>query len=61
MQLHDEFEQQSLKLRQRLMLVVVLTTLLTAFLSVSLHFWFIDQDPKSRIRKLAEDKKNKKI
>ena len=40
MQLHDEFEQQSLKLRQRLMLVVVLTTLLTAFLSVSLHFWF---------------------
>ncbi|MAD45274.1 MAG: hypothetical protein CMI02_17545 [Oceanospirillaceae bacterium] len=40
MQLNDEFERQSLKVRQQLMLVVVVITLLTAFLSVALHFWF---------------------
>jgi len=40
MQFNGEFERHSLKIRQQVMLVVVSVTLLTAFLTVSLHYAF---------------------
>ncbi|MDK2779003.1 MAG: transporter substrate-binding domain-containing protein [Pseudomonadota bacterium] len=40
MQLNDEFERANLKTRQHLMVVVLAVTLVTALISVSLHYWF---------------------